>query len=127
MKEIFQIQQILNTSPKILEGKLTSPSGLGEWFADDVNIRDGNYFFTWDGFEEEAVLISQKPTQFIRFQWQNDIDEGLDTYFDLSYSLDPMTQAITLTVTDFSEPEDKESNILMWEQQIQRLRRLIGA
>ncbi len=127
MKEIFQIQQILNTSPKILEGKLTTPSGLGEWFADDVNIRDGNYFFTWDGFEEEAVLISQKPTQFIRFQWQNDIDEGLDTYFDLSYSLDPMTQAITLTVTDFSEPEDKESNILMWEQQIQRLRRLIGA
>lgn len=127
MKEKFQIQQILNTSPKILEGKLTSPSGLGEWFADDVNIRDGNYFFTWDGFEEEAVLISQKPTQFIRFQWQNDIDEGLDTYFDLSYSLDPMTQAITLTVTDFSEPEDKESNILMWEQQIQRLRRLIGA
>jgi hypothetical protein len=38
-----------------------------------------------------------------------------------------MTQAIMLTITDFAEVGDKDSSILMWEQQLQKLRRLIGA
>jgi len=72
-------------------------------------------------------LISHKANNHIRFQWQTDIDEELDTYFELAFSLDPMTQAIMLTITDFAEVEDKDSSILMWEQQLQKLRRLIGA
>ncbi|MEY4126400.1 MAG: START-like domain-containing protein [Flavobacteriales bacterium] len=127
MKEKFQIELLLKTSPKILDSKLTTVEGLSEWFADDVNIRNGQYFFMWDGYEEEAVLLSHKANHHIRFQWQTDIDEELDTYFELAYSLDPMTQAIMLTITDFVEAEDKDSSILMWEQQLQKLRRLIGA
>jgi uncharacterized protein YndB with AHSA1/START domain len=127
MKEKFQIEQLLKTSPKILDAKLTTVEGLSEWFADDVNIRNGQYFFMWDGYEEEAALLSHKANNYIRFQWQTDIDEELDTYFELAYSLDPMTQAIMLTITDFAEAGDKDSSILMWEQQLQKLRRLIGA
>ena len=127
MKEKFQIEQLLKTSPKILDTKLTTAEGLSEWFADDVNIRNGQYFFKWDGFEEEASLLSQKANQYIRFQWQADIEDQLDTYFELAFSLDPMTQAIMLTITDFAEAGDKQSSILMWEQQLQKLRRLIGA
>jgi len=127
MKEKFQIEQLLKTSPKILDAKLTTVEGLSEWFADDVNIRNGQYFFMWDGYEEEAALLSHKANNYIRFQWQTDIDEELDTYFELAYSLVPMTQAIMLTITDFAEAEDKDSSNLMWEQQLQKLRRLIGA
>jgi len=127
MKEKFQIEQLLKTSPKILDSKLTTVEGLSEWFADDVNLRNGQYFFMWDGYEEEAALLSHKANNHIRFQWQTDIDEELDTYFELACSLDPMTQAIMLTITDFAEAEDKDSSILMWEQQLQKLRRLIGA
>jgi uncharacterized protein YndB with AHSA1/START domain len=127
MKEKFLIEQLLKTSPKILDSKLTTVEGLSEWFADDVNIRNGQYFFMWDGYEEEAALLNHKTNHHIRFQWQTDIDEELDTYFELAYSLDPMTQAIMLTITDFAEAGDKDSSILMWEQQLQKLRRLIGA
>jgi uncharacterized protein YndB with AHSA1/START domain len=127
MKEKFQLEQLLKTSPKILDAKLTSAEGLCEWFADDVNVRDGKYYFLWDGYEEEAVLLSHKANQHIRFQWQSDIDESLDTYFELAFSLDPMTQAIMLIITDFAEAGEKDSSILMWEQQLQKLRRLIGA
>jgi hypothetical protein len=81
----------------------------------------------WDGYEEEATLLSQKANQYIRFQWQTDIEEEIDSYFELAFSIDPMTQAIMLTITDFAEAGDKESSILMWEQQLQKLRRLIGA
>jgi len=127
MKEKFQLEHLFKTSPKILESKLTTAEGLSEWFADDVNIRDGKYFFEWDGFEEEAVLISHKANQHIRFQWQLDIDEAIDTYFELAFTIDPLTQAIMLTITDFADTTEKESSILMWEQQLQKLRRLIGA
>ena len=127
MKEKFELEYLLKTSPRVLENMIASPTGLSEWFADDVNVRDGKYFFLWDGFEEEAVLLSHKANQHIRFQWQSDIDEALDTYFELAFSLDPMTQAIILIVTDFAEAEEKDSSILVWEQQLQKLRRLIGA
>ena len=127
MKEKFELQYLFKTSPKILENKITSASGLGEWFADDVNIKDEHYFFTWDGYDEEAKLLSIKLNQHIKFQWISDIEEGLDTYVEMSFTVDAMTNAISLLITDFAYPEDRDSSILMWEQQIQKLRRLIGA
>lgn len=127
MKEMFQLSYILKTSPRILDTKLTTAGGLSEWFADDVNIRDNVYYFSWDGYEEEAILLSLKPNHHIRFQWIDDHENDEDYYFELSFSVDPMTQSIMLLITDFAESEDKDSNILMWEQQIQKLRRLIGA
>ncbi|MFN5637500.1 MAG: START-like domain-containing protein, partial [Flavobacteriales bacterium] len=43
MKERFQLQFLLKTSPRVLESKLSTPSGLSEWFADDVNAREDHY------------------------------------------------------------------------------------
>ena len=41
---------------------LSTPSGLGEWFADDVNSRGENFTFIWDDSEENAKLIQKKIT-----------------------------------------------------------------
>ena len=34
---------------------LSTPSGLGEWFADDVNSRGENFTFIWDDSEESKI------------------------------------------------------------------------
>ena len=127
MKEKFELEYILKTSPRVLESKLSSASGLSEWFADDVNIKNDIYVFTWDGQEEEAKLLTHKTNHKIKFQWLADIEEGLETYFEISHQVDPMTQTVNLIVTDFAYPDDKDTAILTWEQQINDLRRLIGA
>lgn len=128
MKEQFELEYLLKTSPKVLESKVATASGLGEWFADDVNIKDDVYIFEWDGNKELATLLFHKPNQRIRFKWlTEDGDDEEDVYFEISHQVDPMTQMTTLLITDFAYPEDKESSILMWEQQVADLRRLIGA
>jgi hypothetical protein len=127
MKEKFEIQVLLKTSIKVLESKISNPAGLGEWFCDDVNERDGFYFFTWDKYEEKAILKSHKPFHFIRFQWVEDEENGLDTYFEIATEIDSLTSNVVLTISDFSEPEELENAKMTWNQQINKLRRLIGS
>jgi len=59
-KEKYELEYLLKTSIKVLDNIVSTPSGLSEWFADDVNIKDDVYTFIRDGSEEEAKLISKK-------------------------------------------------------------------
>jgi uncharacterized protein YndB with AHSA1/START domain len=127
MKEKFELEYILKTSPRVLESKISTASGLSEWFADDVNNTNDLYVFSWDGQEEEAKLLTYKANHKIKFQWIEDIEEGLDTYFEIAHHVDPMTQTVNLIVTDFAYAEDKDTAMRTWDQQINALRRLIGA
>ena len=52
---LYQLEYPLNSSIKILYERLSTISGLSEWFADDVNInREGIYTFTWEGSSQEG-------------------------------------------------------------------------
>lgn len=118
---------LLRTSTKVLDNMISTPSGLSEWFADDVNIKDDVYTFFWDGSEEQARLITKKNNSRIRFQWIEDEEEGLDTYFELRFEVDPMTKAVVLTLTAFAEPDEMEESKFLWEEQIGQLKRILGA
>ena len=106
---------------------ISTPSGLSEWFADDVNIKDDIYTFFWDGSEEEARLLTRKPNSKIKFQWIEDEEEGIDSYFEIRYEVDPMTKAVILTVTFFAESGEQEEIQRFWENQIGELKRTLGA
>jgi len=126
-KERFELEFLLKTSPKVLDNMISTPSGLSEWFAEDVNIKDEVYTFIWDGSEEEARLVNKKVNSRIKFQWIEDEEDGLDTYFELRYEIDPMTKMVVLTVTDFAEPDEVEESQRFWENQIGELKRTLGA
>lgn len=123
-KKKFELEYLLHTSPKVLENMLFTPSGLSEWFADDVNINEDIYTFFWDDEEEQARLITRKLGERIRWQKIEDTD---DSYFQLDYEIDPMTKAVVLRVTDFGEDGDLEESKALWEYQISELKRIIGA
>jgi hypothetical protein len=127
MKEKFELEFILNSSPRILEKMFSSPDGLGEWFADDVNVKDDIYTFEWDGSSEKARLINQKSQSFIRFKWLADDEQQIDSYFEIGYTIDPITNQLALNITDYAYPDDKESAILLWNQQVTDLKRILGA
>ncbi len=127
MKEKYELEFILNSSPRILEKMFSSPDGLGEWFADDVTVKDDIYTFSWDGSSEQARLIHHKLQSRIRFKWLTDEEEGIDSYFEIGYNIDPITNQVALNITDFALPEDKESAILLWNQQVTDLKRILGA
>lgn len=127
VKSIFELEYIVKTSPKVLDTVLFTPSGLAEWFCDDVNVKEDIYSFEWDGYIEKARLLGIKQGQFIKWQWLEDEEEGIETYFGFRYHIDPVTNAVVLTVTGFATADEMDESKALWEQHISDLKRLIGA
>ncbi len=123
----YELEFLLQTSSKALENMLFSPAGLSEWFADDVKIKDDILTFEWEGSEEEARILNKKMNDKIKWQWVADEEEGLDTFCELKFQVDPMTKAVILYITDFAEQEDLDESKRLWEQQIGELKRVLGA
>ncbi len=123
----FELEYLLKTSPKVLENMLCTPSGLSEWFADDVNIKDDIFTFFWDGSEEKARLLSKKTNSKAKFKWIEDEEDGNDCFFEMSFDVDPMTKVVVMTITDFAEEDELEESQMLWEQQIGDLKRILGA
>ena len=53
----FEIEFPIQASPSLLYQYMSSPSGMSEWFADNVNSRGEYYTFIWNGSEEKAKLL----------------------------------------------------------------------
>ena len=124
-KNKFEIEFPIRSSLRILYNQISSPDGLSEWFADNVNISGKMYTFFWDGDEQEAELLTKKNNQGVKFRW---LDEPADTYFELKLEVDDITQDISLIVTDFAEDEEEEEEgRLLWDKQIEKLRQSIGS
>lgn len=127
MSEIikFQLEYPIHSSINILYKRLFTPSGLSEWFADDVHIRNDVYTFFWDGSEQSAKLVKKKENQFVRFHW---LDNDYESYFEFAIQIDDLTNDVSLIITDFAEDEDeKEENTLLWDTQVENLKHALGS
>lgn len=127
MKEKFELEYLLKTSLRVLDNMIGSPSGLSEWFADNVTVRDDMYSFEWDGAIEKARLLTRKMNSKMKFKWIEDEENEDDYYFEMNIDIDPMTGIASLKITDYGYPEDIESAKMLWDQQINDLKRIIGA
>ena len=122
----YVIEEPIRTSIGILYEMISSPSGLSEWFCDDVNVKANSFIFIWDGSEERAEIVRQKNNEYIRFKWDGDEDER--SYFELRIKIDELTKDVALVVTDFADDEEEaEENELVWHSQIEDLKRILGA
>ncbi len=122
----YNLEFQITSSVSILYNRLSNPSGLAVWFANDVIIKDKIYSFFWDGHKQDAKLLKKKDNQYIRFKWADD-DEA-ESYFEFKIQIDEMTQDVALIVTDFAEDEDeKEEQTNLWTKQIAQLKRAIGS
>ncbi|MCB0791584.1 MAG: SRPBCC domain-containing protein [Flavobacteriales bacterium] len=125
LKERYQIEFQVRSTPHVLFDLISTPSGFSEWFCDDVNVRGDEFAFIWNGEEEKANCIGRKHQELIRFQWEDDEDPG--AYFELRIRVDPMTNDVALVVTDHAWPKDLESARMLWESQVATLLRVIGS
>lgn len=124
LKEKFQIEFEFRSSPKILFTSLSDSSGLAGWFADEVHTKDDIFTFVWEGGESVAKQVAIRDLHLVRFQWLDDTD---GTYFQFEIKEDDITSDIALVITDFAAKGEKETNIRLWESQVQKLRMLLGS
>ena len=101
MRLKFELEYTLNCSPKVLFSRLSTPEGLGEWFAENVNV-DGDLFkFFWNGSESEARLSALKENKMVRFEWLN-LENEEENYFEFRINIDELTGDLALIISDFA-------------------------
>ena len=123
----YEIEFPINSSPQLLYQYISTPSGLSEWFADNVNSRGEFFTFIWNDSKEKARLASKKTGERIKFKWLDDNDKDTDYYFELRIMEDEITKDVSLVVTDFSVEEELDESKLLWENQISDLKHVIGS
>ena len=106
---------------------LSTPSGLSEWFADNVNSRGEDFTFIWDDSEEYAKLLQKKTNEKVRYRWMNDEDDQDDCYFEFKIVVDEITKDVSLIVSDFAEEDELEEAKMLWENSIGSLKQVLGA
>jgi uncharacterized protein YndB with AHSA1/START domain len=125
MRLKFEMEYTLNCSPKVLFSRLSTPEGLGEWFAEKVNV-DGDLFtFFWNNSESRARLSALKENKLVRFEWLT-VENEEENYFEFRIHMDELTGDLALLITDFAEADEKEDSVFLWDSQISDLKRILG-
>jgi uncharacterized protein YndB with AHSA1/START domain len=120
----YEIEFVIQSSPQLLFQYIATPSGLSEWFADNVNSRGEMFTFIWDESEEQARLIKRKSDEFVKFVWTEAKD---NSFFELRIIVDEITSDVSLFITDFAEEDEVEESKMLWENQISSLKQVLGS
>ncbi|MBN2663620.1 MAG: hypothetical protein JXR68_08210 [Bacteroidales bacterium] len=117
------IDYIFRTTPNILFKRLSTPSGLSEWFADDVMVNNGTYTFKWKDHSQMANYITDRKKLCIKLDW---LDEDKE-YLEFKIEESSISDDITLYITDFVEDDEDEDDAReFWDNVINRFKRKIG-
>ena len=127
MKTKFDIEFAVNSSPQLLYQYLSTPSGLSEWFADNVNSRGEFFTFIWGDSQEKAKLASKKTDEKVKFRWLDEDGTETDYFFEIKIIKDELTKDVLITVTDFADEDEIEDQKMLWENQITDLKKVLGS
>ncbi|NNC50325.1 MAG: SRPBCC domain-containing protein [Flaviramulus sp.] len=123
----FDIEFPIHASPQLLYQYVSTPSGLSEWFSDNVNSRGEYFTFIWDDSEEKAKLLNKKSGERIKFRWVEDEEDDQTYYFEIRIQVDEITKDVSLMITDFAEEDEIEEAKMLWENQISSLKQVLGS
>lgn len=125
MRKKIELEYIFSSSVKVLFSRLSTAAGLSEWFADDVLQKGDRFVFVWHGGTEHAAnLLDLRPNSRVRFAWE-DAEEGEEFGFDVH--VEPLTGDVALIVTDFTDSDEEEDAVDLWNKQMEILHRNLGA
>lgn len=119
----IQLEYVINCSPKVLYNRLSTASGLSEWFAEDVRVRGKKFTFIWEGAEQTAEMTLHKENRLVRYAW---VDEE-DTYFEFRITQDELTGDVSLIVIDFTEEDEQDETRELWNTQVADLKHILGS
>jgi len=123
--EKYELEFPFNTSSSLLYKRISTPSGLSEWFADDVFVKKDKFTFVWEDYKQVAYLIESKKNERVRFCWEDNDDEN---YFEFIIRSNSLTGDNALVIVDFAEDDDdKEDAINLWEKQVSKLQSILGS
>lgn len=124
--DAYSFEFELRASPKVLYPYLSTASGLQQWFADKVTVKNASDFnFIWDNENHFASLISQKLNKFVKFQFGGEDKKRL---LEMSLHVSEVSNTTYLQIIDsasnFKTEEDAEE---LWEFLTDKLKEIVGS
>ena len=101
----YELEFPIQSSPQLLYQYISTPSGLSEWFADNVNSRGEFFTFIWNDSEEKAKLASKKTGERIKFRWLEEDNTETDYFFELKIMEDEITKDVSIVISDFAHED----------------------
>ncbi len=123
----YEIEFPVNSSPQLLYQYISSPSGLQEWFADNVNSRGEFFTFQWNDSQENAKLVSKKSGEKVKFKWLDEDKKDTEYFFEIRILEDEITKDVSLMIIDFALQDEIQESIQLWENQVSDLKHVIGS
>jgi len=125
----YEMEFPIQVSPSLLYQYISTPSGLSEWFADNVNSRGEVFNFIWEGSEESAKLVSKKSGERIKLRWLEDEEEGEAYFFEMRIQVDEITKDVSLMITDYAEDSEDDLNEgkMLWDNMVSDLKQVLGS
>lgn len=123
-KTLFSVEYTVRCSPTILYNFLSTPAGLQEWFADQVDELDGIFTFSWNGTAEKAQVIEVEENKSIKFQW---LTGPKDEFFEFLIDKSEITNQTMLIIRDFADKKEIKDQSQLWEHQVKDLFYRIGS
>jgi uncharacterized protein YndB with AHSA1/START domain len=124
-KQLFTVEFKVRCSPNILYEFLSTPAGLQEWFADNVDEWENVYSFSWgNGTPEKAEVLEREQDKFVKYHW---VDSEKGEYFEFRITKTEVSGQTILEITDFAEKADVKDQIQLWESQMKDLFHRLGS
>ena len=107
---------------------ISTPIGMMKWLADEVTLEGETATFVWgDPLREHdthtATVIEMVKNSHIRLHWDS---SDSDAYWEIRMFHSEIAGNYHLAVTDFTEDDEPEDLVRIWDQNIDRLHRLTG-
>jgi uncharacterized protein YndB with AHSA1/START domain len=123
-KIMYTLEFPVRCSPAILYEFLSTPVGLQEWFADKVDQRENQFYFTWNGATDTAEIIEAAENEYVVYRWDYYND---DEFFEFRIEQSPITNETILKITDFGDKSDLKDAERLWNSQVNDLKHRIGS
>lgn len=123
----YELEFPVQASTAMLYNYISTPSGLSEWFADNVNSRGELFTFIWDDSEEKAKLVSKRTGERVKFKWLDEDDNETDYFFEIKIMEDEITKDVSIVIVDHAYEDEVEEGKLLWENQISDLKQVLGS
>jgi uncharacterized protein YndB with AHSA1/START domain len=123
-KKKIRLEFPIKASPAMLYNYISTPSGISQWFCDDVDIYNDFYKFKWGKEEQVAQVIKKVSNKLIKFKWRDTPDEE---YFEFEIIQDELTDDVALVITDYVDAIDEKNTAQLWDSQVHELKMSIGA
>jgi len=117
-EERIELEYVVHAPVKEIYQRISTPEGLGLWFADKAYRKDKLFTFVWNEREHYATLLRAKKNKSCKFMWNHKPDHF---HFEIAILASDYTDDVALLITDYTTKEEKESAIEIWDILADRL------